>query len=58
MRDPQIVLAATFDHLFIYLFIFIFNISFGEFGYLEKKKKKKAVSADRYGPTNSVKNIE
>ena len=39
MRDPQIVLAATFDHLFIYLFIFIFNISFGEFGYWKKKKK-------------------
>ena len=24
----------------------------------EKKKKKKAIPADRYGPTNSVKNIE
>ena len=39
-----------------YLFIYLFYISFGEFGYL--KKKKKIVPADRYGPTNSVRNIE
>ena len=40
---------------FLFFLFFLLYISFSEFGYW-KKKWKKAVSADRYGPTNSVKN--
>ena len=52
MRDPQIVLAATFDNLFIYLFLFLIlaSVSLGT--------EKKNAPANRYGATNSVKNIE
>ena len=35
---------------------FFFFLSFGEFGYW--KKKKSTVPANKYGPANSVKNIE
>ena len=67
MRDLQIVPAATFDHFdffslswlfgfffphFIFLFFILALVSLGTEG------KKKFVLADRYGPTNSVKNIE
>ena len=40
--------------VFIFLFFILASVSLGT----EKKKKKKSVLADRYGPTNSVKNIE
>ena len=50
------VTDAAFSSFF---FFFFFYISFGELGTEKKiKKQKKTVSADRYGSTNGVKNIE
>ena len=39
---------------FIFIFFILASVSLG----IEKKKKEKATPTDRYGPTNSVKNIE
>ena len=64
MRDLQTVPAATFDFFFLLLFslvllwvyIYIYILASVSLG--TKKNKKKTAPSDRYGPTNSVKNIE
>ena len=70
MRDPQTVLAATFDLFFFFdwfgIFFFISGFFFFFFYFFFfilasmslGTGKKNAALADRYGPTNSVKNIE
>ena len=69
MRDLQTVPAAPFDFFFflllfslvqlwvyIYIYIYIYILASVSLG--TKKNKKKTAPSDRYGPTNSVKNIE